>query len=121
MRETRPSNGHPDTEAGLLDLLPPDVADVPTRRDALPPSPRELAEAKRDWLLSRVAVMLIDAAKMLDPITRILVARALAVMALMGATGVTLYTIHLTSGYERVAMGVAFLGLSALLIRRGQQ
>jgi len=81
----------------------------------------ERAEAQRDWLLARVAIMLIDAAKMLDPITKIVMARVMAFGALAASTWVAIYTIKLTPSWEQVATCGLFLALSAWLIRAGNR
>ena len=102
----------------------PDPAPEP-EPEPVPQAPRPTVrvaqmEARRDWVLARVALMLIDAAKLLDPITRIVMARILALASLGAAFGISLYAIRLTEGWQRVAVAGIFTALAALLIRKGQ-
>jgi len=84
------------------------------------PAVAELVTARRDKWLARIAVHLIETAKLLDPITRIVVTRVLTLAAYASAVGVTCYALVLARDWERVAILVAFLALCALVIRRGQ-
>lgn len=131
-REKRllPRNGDQGDEIGpVLDAvlaaqdapepMPEPLRPAPTARE-LRPEPMVQLEARRDWVLARVALMLIDAAKLLDPITRIVMARFLALASLAAATGIAVYAIKLTEGWERVAIAGLFTALAALLIRKGQ-
>ncbi|MES2211512.1 MAG: hypothetical protein V4515_15210 [Chloroflexota bacterium] len=94
---------------------------IPTHTERLPEPTTELLTARRDWMLARVALMLIDAAKLLDPITRIVLNRVLALAALGSAVGICVYTISRTAGWERVATAGLFVVLASWLIRKGQQ
>jgi hypothetical protein len=86
-----------------------------------PVSVQEPLTVRRDKWLARMAVLMVETANMLDPITRLVMDRVLAVLALIVATGVTAYIVRLTEGWERIAIGVAFIGLCAWLIRKGQR
>jgi len=55
--------------------------------DLLEPAVAELVTARRDKWLARIAVNLIETAKLLDPITRIAVARCLTLGSLVSAVG----------------------------------
>ena len=125
-----PANG---TDAEVVDrvlLDPPDTERlIDNARAALPEQPAQeripdddtqLLIARRDRALSRIALVLIDAAKMLDPILRIVIARVLALMALVAATGLAAYTLTMTSSWERVATCGLFLVLAAWVIGRGK-
>lgn len=79
------------------------------------------AEVRRDLWLSRMASMLVETASMLDPITRIVAARTLALLGLLAACGVSLYTIRPLDGWERVAAGVPFVILAAWALGRGMK
>ena len=111
-------------QALLKDETP--LQETPDPETPLRPGPVEFRpasvdrlEARRDWLLARVGLMLIDAAKLLDPLTRIVIARLLALAALGAAAGLTYYTIRLTEGWERVAACGLFLAVAAWSIRGG--
>ena len=107
----------PEAAAGFVPDQPPSRA----RATQEPPDDdTQLLIARRDRALSRIALVLIDAAKMLDPILRIVMARVLALMALGAATGLAAYTLKMTDGWERVATCGLFIALAALLIRKGQ-
>lgn len=88
--------------------------------DIIEPAVAELVTARRDKWLARIAVNLIETAKLLDPLTRIVVTRVLTLASYAAAVGVTCYALALAHDWERVAILVAFLALCALVIRRGQ-
>jgi hypothetical protein len=82
---------------------------------------QEPVTVRRDKWLARMALLMVETVNILDPITRLVMDRVLAVLALIAATGVTAYIVRLTEGWERIAIGVAFIGLCAWLIRKGQR
>lgn len=123
-REARqPSRNGSDTAQIVDEALGqpelPTVDPEPTGRAVAPAA--EAMSARRDWVLARIALMLIDAAKILDPITRIVMARFLSLAALGSAVGICVYTISRTEGWERVATAGLFVVLASWLIRKGQQ
>ena len=99
--QAAPTNGRPEVERVVL----PD--DGP--QQAAEPLPEQLREVRRDRALAHIAGLLIDSAKMLDPITRLLLARTLAFAALAGAVGLTAYTLVVAEGWERVAVVSAYI------------
>lgn len=70
---------------------------------------RLIQEAQAERLGAKMVRAVWDAAQMLDPITRIVMARVLAVFALVAASGLTAYTLALTTSWERVATVALFL------------
>lgn len=77
---------------------------------------RLVQEAAAERLGASVVRAIWDAAQMLDPVTRIVMARVLAVLALVAASGLTAYTLALTTTWERAAALGAFLLFSAWTI-----
>ncbi len=123
----QPRNGSESVRAAEAILTPEpaeplseESAETPRVEIPEPPDPVVRATARRDKLLARIAVVLLDGARILDPITRIVMARVLALASLGAAVGITVYTIGKTEGWQRVAIAGLFLVLTALLIRKGQ-
>lgn len=118
IREQQRDNGHSGAEDLATDLL----GDLPDAGPSPGPEqiPRALREARQDRGLAAIAGLLVRAAQALDPITRIIVSKALAISALAAGVGLTAYTLSLPTSWERVATCGLFLALSAWTIRRGQ-
>jgi hypothetical protein len=117
LKERAPHNGDSaeDLAAAVVGDLPaPDAAPA---LDVTPPS-RALREAQQDRNLAAIAGLMMRAAQVLDPITRIVVSRVLAVLVLVAAAGLCVFTVHLTQGWERVATFAVFVAFTGWLIRR---
>lgn len=78
---------------------------------------RLIQEAQAERLGASMVRAVWDAAQMLDPITRIVMARVLVVFALVAASGLTAYTLALTTSWERVATVALFLVFVAWTVR----
>lgn len=96
----------------------PAAAPVRFDDDALVRQARRLIqEAQAERLGASMVRAVWDAAQMLDPITRIVMARVLVVFALVAASGLTAYTLALTTSWERVATVALFLVFVAWTVR----
>lgn len=99
-------NGEPVDRLNLDELAQERMTDTP-------------AEVRRDRHLAQIAVMLLDTAKALDPIVKMISSRLLA-WAALGAS-VTLAVMALrTPSWERLAVLAVFMLLSTLLVHQSR-
>ena len=77
----------------------------------------ELLTVRRDQRLAGIAVMLLDAAKILEPIVELLCDRALRWAALLATVGLTAYALRAPS-WERLATVAVFAVLVPWIIRK---
>jgi len=84
------------------------------------PSGAELVvHARRDRHLAQIAVMLLDTAKVLDPIVKMLSLRLLAWAALGSSVALAVMALRQPS-WERLAVLAVFMLLSTLLVHQGR-
>lgn len=100
-------NGEP-----VVDRL--DLTDLELQR-----GPETPAEVRRDRHLAQIAVMLLDTAKVLDPIVKMLSLRLLAWAALGASVALAVMALRSPS-WERLAVLAVFMLLSTLLIHQGR-
>lgn len=80
----------------------------------------ELAvHAQRDRRLAQIAVMLLDTAKVLDPLVKMLSLRLLAWAALGSSVALAVMALRQPS-WERLAVLAVFMLLSTLLVHQGR-
>ena len=87
-----------------------------------PPVPdidRQLRAVRREQQVAGIAVMLLDAAKILEPVAAMLSDRALQWAALLSTVGLTAYALRAPS-WERAAIVAGFAVLAPWIIRRGR-
>ena len=82
----------------------------------VPEIERQIRGARRDQQIAGVAVMLLDAAKMVEPIVELLCDRALRWASLGSFVGLTFYALRDPS-WERAAICGAFATLAPWVIR----
>ncbi len=82
--------------------------------------PPELpVHARRDRHLAQIAVMLLDTAKVLDPLVKMLSLRLLAWAALGSSVALAVMALRQPS-WERLAVLAVFMLLSTLLVHQGR-
>ena len=99
-------NGEPVDRLNLDDLELDRVAETP-------------AEARRDRRLAHIAVMLLDTAKVLDPIVKMISMRLLAWAALGASVALAVMALRDPS-WERLSILAVFMLLSTLLVRQSR-
>ena len=101
---TLDDNGQPVDRLNLDDLEPRDIPETP-------------AEARRDRRLAQIAVMLLDTAKVLEPVVAIISRRLLAWAALGASVAIAVIALREPS-WERLSVLAVFMLLSTLLVHR---
>ena len=95
-------------EDGLrLELEEPDALD------------QQIRTVRREQKVAGIAVMLLDAAKILEPVVELLCDRALRWAALLATVGLTAYALRAPS-WERLAIVATFAVLAPWIIRKGR-
>lgn len=79
--------------------------------------PERPAEARRDRHLAQIAVMLLDTAKVLDPVVTMISKRLLAWAALGASVALAVMALREPS-WERLSVLAVFMLLSTLLVHR---
>ena len=90
--------------------------------EAAPPAPdidAQIRVAKRDQQLAGIAVMLIDAAKLLEPVVALLSGHLLRWAALGGLIGLASFALRQPS-WEKLAVVAVFGIVAPFVIRRGK-
>lgn len=82
------------------------------------PSVASYRQVRRDQKLAEIAVMLLDAAKVLEPVVELISVRALRWVAMLGSLGLAAYALKSPS-WERLAIVAVFMVLAPFLARRG--
>ncbi len=100
--------------------------DLGPEPEAARPTPPELAHldqqyraVRRDQKIAGMAVMLLDAAKLLEPVVELLCDRALRWAALLSTVALSAYALR-TPSWERLAIVATFALLAPWIIRRGR-
>lgn len=91
-----------------------DLTDEPEH--AAPEVPGELGRVTRDRGLAEIAVMLLDTARVLEPIVSLASTKALRWLVVFASIGLTGYTLAHPS-WERGAIVAGFMLLANLLVR----
>lgn len=95
-----------------------DLGDEPSPVPAAEvPAPRQLREVKRDRALAHIAVLLMDATKVLEPLIEVISARLLRWVALGSAVALAFAALR-TPSWERLAVLAVFMLLCPWLLRR---
>lgn len=81
--------------------------------------PELAVHARRDRHLAQIAVMLLDTAKVLDPLVKMLSLRLLAWAALGSSVALAVMALRSPS-WERLAVLAVFMLLSTLLVHQGR-
>jgi len=87
--------------------------------EAAQEGPELAVHARRDRHLAQIAVMLLDTAKVLDPIVKMLSLRLLAWAALGSSVALAVMALRQPS-WERLAVLAVFMLLSTLLVHQGR-
>ena len=81
------------------------------------PSPAQLREVKRDRALAHIAVMLLDATKVLEPLLEVISARLLR-WAALGASVALAFAALRAPSWEKLAVLAVFMVLAPFLWRK---
>jgi len=110
-----PANGEPHMERVDLRGLEDEAPSAPT----LAAVDSQLRTVRREQKVAGIAVMLLDAAKMIEPVVELLSDRLLRWTALAASVGLSAYALHTASlHWERLAIVGAFGVLAPWIIRK---
>lgn len=113
LREIAATNHDEQERVDLRELVADDAAPpVPSL-----PLPQQVREVKRDRALAHITVMVLDAAKVLEPLLEIITARLLRWAALGASVGLAFLALRAPS-WERLAVLAVFMLLAPYLVRK---
>ena len=93
-----------------------DLGDEPVADPTPPPTTQQVREVKRDRALAQIAVMLLDATRMLEPLVELISARLLRWVALFASVALAFVALRAPS-WEKLAVLAVFMVLAPLLLR----